>query len=320
MVWIVFIFFIMRTMANNYGLGSRDMAKAGVFACNAAARTGAMSYSTAATVGERWQKFAEFARSQGVKKLESVSRELVMAYGKELAKSDLSESYSQNLVSAVNSVMSLATKGTWHAVSPTKECEIEKRSAIRVSTPDGLDRAQFKQVLQKMEGSGLGRQAVIADLAKNLGLRSKEASLFNANQALQQAESSGKVRITAGTKGGRPRALAISATGLQSLRHAAALQGNNRNLIPTGQSWKQWRGGGLRAGREALKGNGIRGLHELRSAYACERYAQITGSPAPVISGKVGDRKLDRIARETIAKELGHGRIDVVAEYVGGRK
>lgn len=320
MIWIVFLYSIMRTMANNYGLGSRDMAKAGVFACNAAARTGAMSYSTAATVGDRWQKFSEFARSHGVKKLEGVSRELVMAYGKELAESDLSESYSQNLVSAVNSVMSLATKGTWHAVSPTKECEIEKRSAIRVSTPDGLDRAQFNQVLQEMESSGLGRQAVIADLARNLGLRSKEASLLNANQALRQALTTGSVRITAGTKGGRARALAISEAGIQSLKRAATHQGNNRNLIPTGQSWKQWRGGGLRAGREALKSHGIKGLHELRSAYACDRYNQFTGSPAPVISGKVGDRKLDRIARETIAKELGHGRIDVVAEYVGGRK
>lgn len=307
-------------MANNYGLGSRDMAKAGVFACNAAARTGAMSYSTAATVGERWQKFTEFARSQGVKKLEGISRELIMAYGRDLAESDLSEAYSQNLVSAVNSVMSLATKGTWKAVSPTKDCEIEKRSAIRATAPDGLDRVEFNRVLHDMQASGLVRQAIVANLARNLGLRSKEASLLNASAALRQAESTGQIRITAGTKGGRPRVLTISASGIQSLKCAALNQGSNRNLIPAGQSWKQWRGGGLRAGREALKSRGIKGLHELRSAYACERYAQIAGSQAPVISGKVGNRGLDRLAREIIAKELGHGRIDVVAEYVGGRK
>lgn len=307
-------------MANNFGLGSRDMGKAGVFACNSAARSGAISYGTAASVGERWQKFTEFARGQGVKKLEDVSRELVMAYGKELAESDLSESYGQNLISAVNSVMSLATKGAWRAVSPTRECGIEKRSAIRGAAPDGLDREQFRLVLQEMQRDGLGRQAAIADLARNLGLRSKEASLLNANQALRQAESTGMVRFIAGTKGGRPRVLAISPVGLQSLRCAAALQGNNRNLVPIGQSWKQWREGGLRAGRDALKARGIRGLHELRSAYACERYSQIARCPAPVISGKVRDRRVDRLARETIARELGHGRIDVVAEYVGGRR
>ena len=62
-------------------------------------------------------------------------------------------------------------------------------------------------------------------------------------------------------------------------------------------------------------------FHELRAAYACERYEQITQCPAPINGGKCCqvDRNLDSEARRQISYELGHGRIDVVATYIGGR-
>jgi hypothetical protein len=45
----------------------------------------------------------------------------------------------------------------------------------------------------------------------------------------------------------------------------------------------------------------------------------LTGWAAPVAGGEIADRDADREAREQIAEELGHGRIDVVSEYIGGR-
>ena len=39
----------------------------------------------------------------------------------------------------------------------------------------------------------------------------------------------------------------------------------------------------------------IRGIHDLRSAYACERYEQLTGFRAPVLGGNA-PRDLDREA------------------------
>ena len=62
------------------------MAKAGVFAANAAARDGSLSYASAATIGERWGQFADWARAEeGIKWMEDVDRETVVAYGQELA-------------------------------------------------------------------------------------------------------------------------------------------------------------------------------------------------------------------------------------------
>ena len=66
---------------------------------------------------------------------------------------------------------------------------------------------------------------------------------------------------------------------------------------------------------------GLKKIHDLRAAYACDRYKQLTGSVAPVIAGRrYVDRSTDRAARQTIAQELGHGRIEVVATYIGGAR
>ena len=65
----------------------------------------------------------------------------------------------------------------------------------------------------------------------------------------------------------------------------------------------------------------LKGFHELRAAYACERYEQITRHLAPINGGNCYqlDRRLDQEARVQVSCELGHGRIVVVAAYIGGR-
>jgi len=88
-------------------------------------------------------------------------------------------------------------------------------------------------------------------------------------------------------------------------------------MIPADQTWKSWRENDLRAARKIVQEHTGGGLHDLRAAYACERYESLTCNPAPVAGGEIVDRAADREAREQIAAELGHGRIDVVAEYVG---
>ena len=47
-------------MSRNYGLGSREMSKAGQFALNNASKSGHLSYSSAATIGDRWSKFSSW--------------------------------------------------------------------------------------------------------------------------------------------------------------------------------------------------------------------------------------------------------------------
>lgn len=38
----------------------------------------------------------------------------------------------------------------------------------------------------------------------------------------------------------------------------------------------------VRPARGILQKYGVKGFHELRAAYACERYEEITGHPAPI--------------------------------------
>ncbi|MDH5653125.1 MAG: integrase domain-containing protein [Gammaproteobacteria bacterium] len=104
---------------------------------------------------------------------------------------------------------------------------------------------------------------------------------------------------------------------IETLHRAAELQGDKRNLIPENLSYSQWRDHAWHVWSKVSENAGLKGFHDLRAAYACERFEQLTVYPAPVVSGnRQADKETDTAARLTIANELGHGRIDVVA---GGR-
>lgn len=299
------------------------MSKAATFALQASARAGSMSYSTAATLSDRFAVFASWAREHDARYLEYVDRDKVTEYGQGLAEKvkagEMTPAYAQNLVSAVNSVMSLVTHGQWESVSPTRDCGIAERSTAREEAPGALDREAYARAVAEVREQLGDRAAAVVELARELGLRSKEASLIDARAAYAEASASGYVTISEGTKGGREREVPItSERQLEALSRAAETQGADRSLIPADQSWKEWREGTLRDAREIVQAYTGGGLHDLRAAYACERYEALTGHAAPVVDpSDRADRDVDREARAQIAEELGHGRTDVVAEYVG---
>lgn len=310
--------------ANNYGLRTRDMAKAGKFAVNAVAREGSMGYATAAAVGQRWQAFAEFAKAEGVKRLEYVTTQLVASYGQTIASrvaaGELSAAYGQNLVSAINTVMGHATRGEWKSVSPTKDAGIAQRVNVRTEAPQGLERQAVTAAAEMLRSTGQTNGAAVAELARDLGLRAKEASLIDARRALQEAQAQGRISVTDGTKGGRPREVPItSERQMDTLRNAAIVQGNARSLVPTGQTWAQWENNGLRQAREVLQEHGISRIHELRAAYAVERYQTLTGHLPRAFGGNAA-KAADRAARLVIARELGHSRIAVTVSYLGSAR
>lgn len=324
-------------MSKNFGLGSRSMKKAGIFALKNAELLGAISFQTSADQGQRWGQFCKFASEHGVRQMEYVDAALVVEYGRQLAAQvrsnlnrptgethpdtalpSISASTAQNRVSAVNSVLTLATQGQWVPVSPTclSECGITKRIRVRKTPPTGLNREHLQRASSALDARG---QAITC-LARELGLRSKEASLLDAVSALNEAVKTGEVTIERGTKGGRSRRFTVSSDRqLTALQQAADVQGSSRAVMPPEEDWKSWRETGLRHIRETLKKFGIRGIHELRSAYACERYEQLTGFRAPVLGGNAPS-DLDRKARLQISAELGHSRIDITNAYLGGQR
>lgn len=311
-------------MSRNFGLGQRDMAKAGYAALRNSARMGAVSFSTLATNSERWSKFSKWARVQGVKKMEHISTHFVQAYGQDLASKvhagKLAAATAQNYVSAVNSVMAIATQGTWQRISPTKDCGIEQRSAIRHRAPGALDRSRYDKALHAVQDKLGPRAAAAVEVARELGLRSKEASLLNAKKSLYEAQKHGHITIIEGTKGGRARSIQAPSTAqIEALQRAAIAQGDAQAIMPPTQDWTSWREGNLREAREIVQTHTGGGLHDLRAAYACERYAQLTGHAAPCAGGQILDRAQELKDRQTISQELGHNRVEVTSEYLGGR-
>jgi hypothetical protein len=305
----------------NFGYG-KQMAWAGKNAL--ADRYGDGHYGTQAAHGDRWQQFCDYARDQEVRDVRQVTEELVTAYGESLQQQveagEMAVSYAQNLISSVNVVLETMRGDTALRVSPSEL--VGERNNVRQDAPAGMERERLQQATAELREKGEDRVAVVAELARELGLRFREASLLDARTALNQATEKGAVNITEGTKGGRghivDRWVPVWPVATEVLERAAELQGHARNLIPEENSYTQWRDHAYHAWSQASRDNDLKGFHDLRAAYACERYEQLTGHPAPVISGeRLVDKEIDLIARETISSELGHGRVDVVSAYVG---
>ena len=160
----------------------------------------------------------------------------------------------------------------------------------------------------------------------------KESCLINARSVLNQAEKSGVIQITAGTKGGRPREVRItSEKQINALRDAAILQQKDRSMVPAEQSLKSY----INSCYKQLEVTVMSGFHGERHHYANSRYEQITGVKSPVEAGvKHGSshinyiaekrnittekaKSLDQNARSRIAEELGHSRISITNSYLG---
>jgi hypothetical protein len=308
----------------NFGYG-KQMAWAGKNAL--ADRYGDGHYGSQAAHGERWQRFCDYARDREVRDVRQVTEELVTAYGKSLqqqvAAGEMAVSYAQNLLSSVNVVLETMRGDSVLRVSPSEL--VGERSSVRREAPAGMERERLQQATSELRERGEERVAVVAELARELGLRFREASLLDARAALAQATEIGAVNITAGTKGGRghvvDRWVPVLAVPTLTLEKAAEVQGAGRNLIPEGNSYAQWRDHAYHAWSQVARDNELKGFHDLRAAYACDRYEQLTGYPAPVVNGeRLADKALDLSARETISSELGHGRVDVVSAYVGSAR
>lgn len=311
--------------ARNFGYG-KSMSYAGSQAL--ADRFGGGHFNSVAAHSSRFGQFADYLKSAGIRDAKDVGQSTVAAYGQQLADKveagEMSVAYAQNLLSSVNVTLSALRGDETIKVSPASF--VGERSHVRTEAPGGLDRTEVQTASTSMREAGLGRAAAVTELAREFGLREREATLGNLGRWSKEAKQQGAINITEGTKGGRgneiDRWVAVTPAGMDALKRALeASPDGSKNLLEAGESYISFVRGELNAGREHLKEAGIVTYHDLRAAYACERYQQLTGQEAPCVAGGLlADRDADLQARETLTEELGHGRVDVVASYVGGRK
>lgn len=279
-------------------------------------------FSTVSTHLERWNQFVKFLNEINIKDVSQCEIEHIKNYAKNLKilveNNNMEVAYAHNLLSTVNTVFDALGADKSMKVSPAHY--VGKRKTVRKEIPQ-MNPSVIESSQKSMSESNLQRISCLIDLIRKLGLRSKEASLLDCKLALKEAKNLKSISIIKGTKGGRKRFVPVlRQEQLTILEEASLIQGKEKNLIPSGQSWYEWKNGYLRKGRELLKTNGIPGFHDQRAAYACIRYEEITENLAPVISGNIENRDSDKQAREIIAEELGHNRIDVVSAYIGGRR
>lgn len=320
-----------RRNGRNFGYG-RQLSYAGAQALKD--MFGGGHYGTVKAHTDRWQAFVKWCRSEqgpGINDARQIDRKVLADYAAHLRevvrRGDLAISTEQNRLSSVNRTMA-ALRGDQYVKlpSPSKALGMQ-RTGVRHSVPEGQDRKQVMQIVDALCRGHQQRAAAIVLLARATGMRLREAILADLPRLSREANDLGRINIQDGTKGGRagasaPRWIAVTEHVRGALRFAQQMTpAGSRNLIAPHESYLGVLQEIIRPARDILHTHNLKGFHELRAAYACELYEQITHHPAPINGGQCCevDRHLNREAQRQISYELGHGRVDVVAAYIGGR-
>ena len=319
-----------RRDGRNFGYG-RQLSYAGPQALKD--MFGGGHYGTVKAHCDRWQVFVKWCRSKqgpGINDARQIDRKVLADYAAYLrdvvGRGDLAVSTAQNRISSVNRTMA-ALRGDQYVKlpSPCKALGM-RRTGVRQSIPQGQDREQVKQIVDALCSQHQLRAAATVLLARATGMRLREAILADLPRLSREANELGRINIQDGTKGGRagasaPRWITVAEHVLEALEFARQVSpAGSHNLIAPNESYLNVLQKIIRPARDILHAHNLKGFHELRAAYACERYEQITQHRAPISGGHCCqlDRNLDRDARRQISYELGHGRIDVVVAYIGG--
>lgn len=265
----------------------------------------------------------------GINDARQIDRKVLAGYAAYLrdaiGRGDLAIITTQNRLSSVNRTMA-ALRGDQLVKLPSPSRVLGmQRTGVRQSMPQGQDREQIKQIIDALCSHHQQRAAAIVLLARAIGMRLCEAVLADLPRLSREANYLGRINIQGGTKGGRAGASApLWITVNDHIRSALGFARqvsatSSRNLIAPHERYTNLLQAIVRPAWDILHAHTLKGFHELRAAYACERYEQITQHPAPVNGGQCYqvDRNLDREARWQISHELGHGRIDVAAVYIG---
>ena len=154
------------------------------------------------------------------------------------------------------------------------------------------------------------------ELQRAFGLRREEALKFRPSFA----DRGDRLVLKASwTKGGKSRVIPIRTDGQRKILGRVWQLAGKGSLIPAERSYIQH----LRVYVRQIMNAGLSKMHGLRHAYAQQRYFDLTGWVCPVAGGPksesltLNDRRIDKAARLTISRELGHVREQIVSIYIG---
>lgn len=177
-----------------------------------------------------------------------------------------------------------------------------------------------------MHSANINWSAAASDLARAIGIRLREAILADLSRVKCEAEEFGRINIQEGTKGVRsgastPRWIMVNDYIRDTLAFAQHFSTDgSRNLLAPRESYLDFIQGTVRAALAILHTHELKGFHDLRAAYASERYEQTTQHPPPISVARCyqRNRHLAQEAREQISYELGHRRMACHRLTLGG--
>ena len=236
-------------------------------------------FATVKAHSDRWQAFVRWCRSEdgpGYNDARQIDRQTLQDYAAHLRRllqqGDICIATAQNRLSSVNRTLAALRGDQDVRISSPSQALGQQRSTVRSDTPDGQGRLQVERMMNVLAEQQHERVAAIVLLARETGMRLREAILADLPRLQREAERLGRINIQDGTKGGRSGAFAsrwVAATeGAKTALQLAlsASPNGSRNLLDRDETYVTFLRQLVRPARETLHEQGTKGLHELRAA------------------------------------------------------
>ena len=203
--------------------------------------------------------------------------------------------------------------------------KIDKQNIVaRENSAYGIADRHYVTNVSRASELDSGKLAAISDPYTAFSLRLQETFGLRREESIKLrptwADRGDVLHLKASwTKGGKERDIAIRTEAQRKLLQEAELFAGAGSLIPAELSYKDQ----LNRFKAQTAKAGIDRVHGLRHRYAQTRYEDLTGWKAPAAGGPnskqltVDQKVIDREARLTTSRELGHEREQITAVYLG---
>lgn len=203
--------------------------------------------------------------------------------------------------------------------------KIDKQNIVaRDNAAYGIAERRYVTNVSKAHALDADKLAAVSDPYTALSLRLQEAFGLRREESIKlrptMADRGDVLHLKASwTKGGKERDIPIHTEAQRTLLQEAKQLAGVGSLIPAEMSYKDQ----LNRFKAQTAQAGIDRVHGLRHRYAQTRYAELTGWKSPAAGGPTSrqlspaQKVIDRQARLTISRELGHEREAITAVYLG---
>ena len=287
-------------------------------------------FATVSTHAQHWNLFCRWIQAtREIRDARDVTQQHLEEYADMLCKCVMDETldvaYAQNLISSVNVVLE-AMRGPLPIRIASPSDWVGRRVTYRSEPPTGQEWSQVVAAGEQLAKQGMPRAQVVVLLCRYFGVRLREAVLANISDWIKQARERGAIDVREGTKGGRgneiERWVPCDKKGQYLLAEAERIcrsVGCGENMLLPDETYVSFvNNGEINRARLHLHKMGIKGYHDLRAAYACQRYEDLSGYLAPVLlPDNCAGYRIHWKTIATITMELGHERDDVIEEYIG---